>query len=480
MSTAIAKKNRISYIHVAIMFILMFGVGFLPPFGQITEIGMKVLGVFLGLLWGWIFIDLLWTSLFGFIALGLTGYTSIVESLAAGFGDTNFVMCIVCAVFAASISEIGVTDTIAYWLLGKKVFVGRPWLLIGAILLCSVIMGFGNGGFATVFLLWSITQSIADLSGYEKGAPVLNMMIAFIVYGAMISQNMVPFYGGPLLYGGFFTKGTGLTIPPGEFFLVGCLYTVLTIVGMVLVARYILKIDASHFSTTEELCEKYKNKKANKYQKVGLVLLIVYFFIVLIPEVVTILPYRDFLRSIGMVGFAVFYMVVFVVWKKDDGQSVLDMNNSFKGIPWAVMILLAVTYPLAAAMESEDVGITATINQSLIPLLSGLNATTLIILTVVILGIITQFMHNIVLGAVFIPIITPLVIEMGGNPYTAFFMMYLSLMCAYVTPAGSMMAGLVFGNKDMVRKDAYILGLVFLIVSTIVLIILMPVCNIVF
>lgn len=165
---------------------------------------------------------------------------------------------------------------------------------------------------------------------------------------------------------------------------------------------------------------------------------------------------------------------------EEEFSCVLDMNNSFKGIPWAVMILLAVTYPLAAAMESEDVGITATINQSLIPLLSGLNATTLIILTVVILGIITQFMHNIVLGAVFIPIITPLVIEMGGNPYTAFFMMYLSLMCAYVTPAGSMMAGLVFGNKDMVRKDAYIMGLVFLIVGTIVLIVLMPVCNIVF
>ncbi len=34
--------------------------------------------------------------------------------------------------------------------------------------------------------------------------------------------------------------------------------------------------------------------------------------------------------------------------------------------------------------------------------------------------------------------------------------MYLALMCAYVTPAGSMMAGLVFGHETMVRKDAYI------------------------
>lgn len=31
------KKNAIQYLHIAIMLILMFGVGFLPPFGQINR-----------------------------------------------------------------------------------------------------------------------------------------------------------------------------------------------------------------------------------------------------------------------------------------------------------------------------------------------------------------------------------------------------------------------------------------------------------
>ena len=75
MSASIAKKNTISYIHVAIMLALMLGGGYLPPIAQITPIGMKVLGVFLGLVYGWCFIDLLWTSVLGFFALGLTGYT---------------------------------------------------------------------------------------------------------------------------------------------------------------------------------------------------------------------------------------------------------------------------------------------------------------------------------------------------------------------------------------------------------------------
>lgn len=51
MSTNVAKKNTMKYIHAAIMIMLMLCGGFLPAFGQITPLGMKVFGVFLGLLY---------------------------------------------------------------------------------------------------------------------------------------------------------------------------------------------------------------------------------------------------------------------------------------------------------------------------------------------------------------------------------------------------------------------------------------------
>lgn len=46
-------QGYISYLgKVVVMLVLMFGFGFLPLFGQMTELGMKVLGVFIGLLFG--------------------------------------------------------------------------------------------------------------------------------------------------------------------------------------------------------------------------------------------------------------------------------------------------------------------------------------------------------------------------------------------------------------------------------------------
>ncbi len=71
MSTTVNKKKRNEYIHIAIMLVITFGVGFLPPFGQITEIGMKVLGCFLGIVYGWIFIEV--------VAVNLLCYSTVIR-----------------------------------------------------------------------------------------------------------------------------------------------------------------------------------------------------------------------------------------------------------------------------------------------------------------------------------------------------------------------------------------------------------------
>ena len=113
-------------------------------------------------------------------------------------------------------------------------------------------------------------------------------------------------------------------------------------------------------------------------------------------------------------------------------------------------------------------------------LFAGWDLTTMLILLMVIIGLITQVMHNVVIGAIFIPIFAPLVISMGGNPLVFFFMFYFILQCAYATPAGSMMAAMVFGKENIPTKHAYLYGIMFWAVSEVVLIAMMPLWNLVF
>ena len=51
MSTSVEVKAKkdLTWLHFGVMVVLMFGVGFIPPIGDITVVGMKMLGTFLGL-----------------------------------------------------------------------------------------------------------------------------------------------------------------------------------------------------------------------------------------------------------------------------------------------------------------------------------------------------------------------------------------------------------------------------------------------
>ncbi len=480
MSTT-KSVNRNYYIHVFIMLGLTFLVPLLPPFGQITEAGMDILGVFLGLLYGWIFIDIFWTSLFGYLALALTGQINIMSAIIQSFSNYSLLMTIFLAIFAQSVAEINVTTFVSHWLLSKKIFIGRPWLLVVCMLLVVFILSMLGPGMAAMFLLWTIVISIGEMNGYGSHHIVLSMLIAFLVFSMMCGSNSVTFLGNVVLYNGFFQPHTGAPLATIPWLTLGLIYSFCCFTLMILFCKFILKLDLSRFSPTEEMCENFAKTKATKVQKVGLILLVVYFLSLVLSEIFSTAPILSTVKALGPVGMGFIYMFVFIIWRDKQGKPYINLLNCFnKGIPWAVIILFGVTLPLVSFMQSEQVGIMATINAFIIPLLDGMSATKLIIISGIALAIITQFSHNLVLVAMFSPILIPAVVELGGNPFTMAFVIFISLNCAYATPAGSAWAGYIYGHPNVRAKDGYLFGVLFLVISTIVMIAMIPLCNMLF
>ena len=408
------KKKEI--VHITIMLLLMIGVGFLPPVGQITPLGMKVLGVFFGTLYGWIFIDLLWPSLLGFIAISFTGFIPLSDAIVSGFGNYTVLLTLVTMAFAHTLSQLKITDFITYWLLSKKVFIGRPWLLIITICMASILLGVLGGSIAALILMWSLVAKIAEINKINVRSPIISMLFAFVLYCNMTGGTILPFNSGVILYGGFLTQAVGESIQTVPFFILALAYTVITILIMLFLSKIFLKLDVASFSTSENLCAEYASYKATKYQKVGLVLLILYIAGLFFPEIFSQLSISQTLKALGIIGFSFIYMFIFTVWKDDKGKSLVRIDDAFsQGIMWPTVILLAVTFPLASALESEDTGIMMTVSDALLPVFSNMSVNVLIVLSVIIIGVLTQFFHNVILGALFIPFLAPIVMEMGGN-----------------------------------------------------------------
>ena len=157
-----ASKNTKYYIHVAIFLLITFGFGFLPPFAQITPVGMKVLGAFIGAVYGWLFIALDWPSLIALLALGISGYADTTHELfISGWTFQSVSQSLLAYMFAAAIAQSQFTSYIANKLMSLKIFSGRPYVLMIGILIAAEIMFLLHCGLAGLFLLWSLCSTIA-------------------------------------------------------------------------------------------------------------------------------------------------------------------------------------------------------------------------------------------------------------------------------------------------------------------------------
>lgn len=473
MSTQTATKNTKWYVHVVIMFAIFIIFLFIPPISTITEMGMKVLGVTLALLYGWITIDLMWTSLLGFVLLQFTGYMKLLPALSAGIGNSTLMMIFILLAFAIALNEVGASDIIAAWVVSRKVFIGRPLTLVFGLLFGTALISAAGGGMACIFIIWDLIRSICKANGMADNDTVKGFLMSMTLYCGMIGF-ILPWQNTIWLFGGFWQKGCGLEIPAINVFYCGLVWMVLSIVLCVLFAKWVLRLDFSKVLINENITAQYANKKATKPQKAGIVLLGIYIGLLLFANIFKNNAFAAFINSIGVVGLSIIYMTVFAIWKDENGKPILDVVKCFRETPWPVIMLIAITIPLGDALQSSDTGVMGAISRWLMPLVSGMSPTVFIAICTVALTILTQFLHNVICGAVFFPMLTPIVIQMGGNPYVFLFMLFIGLMSAYATPAASMFAGLVFGTKDISTKAAYLSGWLYTGMTIVILIALMP------
>ena len=474
-------KNKLDYFHVAVMMVLTFAIGFLPPFGQITVEGMKVLGVFIGLIYGWCFIGLFWPSLFGFFAIALSGVSSVLELLSTAFSNTTVVLLIILSGFAGCLNRLGVSQILAYWIMSKKIFLGRPWLLAGGMIFSVMLLGLMGTSYAAIFLFWSIIDEILKANNIENGNLFSSIIYALVVVGVITSGGSVPYLPGFLIWGGFLNGAIALEPAAGMFFILGVLHVSISLFACLLIAKYILRVDGSKFIMTEDMRKRFESIKANKIQKIGLVLLLAFFIVVLVPSFMPAGELKTFLNLFGVPGFAILYMIFFAILKDETGKPACDLVRAYKdNLGFEMIALIAITIPLGNLMSGGDIGISATLGAYCIHLFEDFNVYAMVVLTVLVLGLVTQVMHNLVLGAIFLPILIPMGMAMGLNPYTYFFVLRIAFVTAYMTPAASLNAGMIFGRGDIPTKHSILIGFILYLVMNGVALALIPLCNIMF
>lgn len=478
MTASVQKQNYSKIIKFVIMIILIVGIGMIEPFGNITPMGMKILGVFVGTLFGWMFIDFVVSSTVGMVFLGLSGYNSIMGVFQTGFSDSVVTNMFVAFAFTALLNEINLTGALASWLLSRKFAHGHPWRIIGLLFFSAWVIAAFADTLPAILIPWSIAYKIIDDVGYQRRSKDVGYLITGIIFFAAMGAYMFPFKPGVLAFSGGYVAVMG-EIPQGQWYFGFVIVNVLFFIFYMLLGK-LVKFDVEKMNIN--LADFAGNARWGKKELLGLGFMIFFILFMALPAFLPKSSLVTVWSGFGIIGTTVIIIAAAYLISVD-GKPLIENPAKLwtSGVSWDLIFMIAATMPIGAAIRSEEGGIMVTLLGWLEGAIGDMNWILFTIVCMIALGLLTQVSHNLIISAVLFPVFAPVCADMGGDPLLWFIMNFMAINAAFTTPAASGWSAMLHSNREWVSvKEAYGFGFSTLIVVWLSCLVLIPIWNMVF
>ena len=447
------SKSTMYYVHSLIGLAIMFGFGLLDPFQPVTPLGMKVLGTFLGLIYLWSFVEILWPSLLGMLALCMIGYAPMPVILRKSFGDVVPILAFFAMILFGAIQHYGVTKYISRWFLTRKIINGRPVMFSFVFMYTTyVIAALSANILPALLFMWAVLYGVLQDVGYKRGDRYTAVMVVGTMFGAISGQAAKPFTGSALMIVSAFEKVAKMQIDYLPYMLFGFITSSLGVIVYALLIKFVFRPDMSKIANISvERFEKDKLPPMDLRQKIYFASLFGYLGLILLPSILPKnLALVKFLTTMGPWGIVIAFVVTLCLFKID-GKPVMDFKEiAGKYVIWEVYFLIAMAGVVSDALTEPTTGINPFLTQFLNPILGGKSPMVFAGIVAIFSMVITQFANNAVMGVLLSPIVFAFCQQNGANPLAVATLMTFGLHVAIMTPAASPYAAILFANKEWV------------------------------
>lgn len=468
-----AQKTKSLYpLHFAVMLILMFGFRLIPPPGSVTPYGMAVLGIFIGLIYGWTFINLLIPSLCGTLVLATTDYGTCTDVFVAMFSNSTVLMMLLGVLAFAMVQLSGAGDWLIGTLLNAKIVKKSPFILLEIFLLIFYI---GNNTGLVWFLYFALMPLMAEMfakCGYEKGDKLVYFFYAGCLMAGQTGMCLFPFRGWSLMTGGTMMQLTQTPIPYNTYM---GLMLILSVVEMVTLP-ILMKLCRCDFSKLADVdianVFPSTDQKITLQQKLALLATITFVALVIITsmfaEQLSVLNWLY--TNLGVIGFMAI-LWIFVIACHADGAPILDMRKAAGAFQWDMLILIAVALLISSVLTAQETGISGWMAGLLMPLFAGVSPVAFLFVLAIVTIILTNLGNNIAVCFIMIN----LTCAMYNNGFevnitaAALIISLSSVFVAYLTPAASMPGALLHSNPMLTSSAVYKGTLILMIYGALIL-----------
>lgn len=464
MSIATAKRYTLSIMTL----IIMFGFGHLPVIEPITPMGMKILGVFIGCIFGWLTVDVFWPSILGLILLGFSGYMTVPQVFSAAFGNQSTQMLLFMMILGGLIKVSGATEVLTLKLLSMKSMQGHPWRIALVLFIASFIISVLCGGaVVAVIICWGLLYDISEQVGFKPGDKYSMLVAAGVVFIGALGNHFFPFQGSVVTSMGFTGMELHYTSQYTIFFLI---FTVIMVAIYMLALRFIFRPDVTPLIKNFEL---QGVKVFSGEQKLVLLLIAVLFMALLVPSYLAPTnPVRIFIKSFGdhILVALTLAAATFVIYHDKPLAAIQSMMEA--GCNWNVFFMVMAAFTLSGAVTSADTGVVPFINATIAPFFADKGEFFFVAISVILASILTNIINNAVVAAIVMPVCCNIAVSLGFQPEIVTILLVGACMVGIALPTGSPIGAMIFGNKEWLPgQNALIQGLFAVALHTFMLIV---------
>lgn len=446
---------------------------FIPAPEPLTQVGMRVIGVFIATVLLLSLVDTLWPAILAVALLAHTGVCTLNEAIAGTLGSWIVYFVLMSFVMTYALNKSGFTDRLVAKFMSMKFVMKSPWTFtismatIGFILSC-----FMDQIPATAFMLM-FANKVYEEMGYKKTDAYPHMANIMVVYAVIVGGAMTPISHSLAILGiGIYEAATGATMSLVTYLVFGVPTGIVLYVVFLLVMRFTCHPDLSKFEHFD--IQKVLGKQ-EKMQLKEIVTVIIFFGTVImwmlpgIAQMITDAPWVTTLNSFGITFWAIISVVLMSVISINDEpliniKEVINSNTN-----WAILLFIAIGVYLGSALASEATGINAWITANITPLTSSLSPILVVFLITIVSVIMTNLASNVSTITVMTGVGVALALSSGGtiNPAGIALCTTMAGSCAYFLPSSFGAIAMLHGNDYSDSKQIYIYSIIMMAASSV-------------
>lgn len=470
MSNSLLKNKTSYYIHTIIMLtILAVFYFFVPVVEPLTPLGIKVLGVFFAMLYGWLFCDVIWPSLLGLVMLAVCGYDTIDNVLLSAFGNSTVILIFLFCAVTAILSAAGVADYIANKLVSLKIVQGRPYTLTFMLLIVMIILNLLLSATPAFIMMVPLIKEVATRYGFKPGDvwPMYTILAANWV--GCVAYQLLPFKAGPAMVFGSYSELSGIT-DINYIAYIACVAAMLiaTIAIVLLFCRFIVKPDVTPILKNKS--DVQNDEKLTSMQKYVLISFIVLLVAMLLPNIAPAhWALTTILKTIGTNGLLLIYIALYVFLNFRDGINFKMIMS--RDMAWPALSLVASALTIAGAFKDDSTGIIAWIGEIVAPIVEGRSVVLFVGLIILLTTIMTNVANNMATLAIFTPLAYTVGISTGAdiNMLAVMLCVLMTGAIGLATPPASSTTAYLAGEKEWVPGNSVMkYGVIFCVFNMII------------